>query len=229
MTGANSGIGLETTRGLARQGTTSSSSAGTLSGPRRRRPTSTRRCRAPTEIVLGDLPTRRRCAPRPPRSPSASTASTCSSTTPASRCTSAQTTSDGIDMMLAANHLGPFLLTSCLLPLLEASAPARIVNVASHAHRWGRIHFDDLQATRGYGFMSFPRYGETKLMNILFTRALARRLEGSGVTANCLHPGAVSTNIGAPGRSSQPSRRSSSSRRSRGPARRCTWPPTSRG
>jgi NAD(P)-dependent dehydrogenase (short-subunit alcohol dehydrogenase family) len=111
-----------------------------------------------------------------------------------------QTTPAGHDVMLAANHLGPFLLTSLLLPLLRASAPARIVTVASHAHRWGRIDFDDIQATRGYGFMSFPRYGETKLMNILFTRALARRLEGSGVTANSVHPGSVHTNLGGPGR-----------------------------
>jgi NAD(P)-dependent dehydrogenase (short-subunit alcohol dehydrogenase family) len=72
------------------------------------------------------------------------------------------------------------------------------VNVASDAHKWGRLHFDDLEATRGYGFMSFPRYGETKLMNMLFTLELARRLEGTGVTANCVHPGAVATNIGAP-------------------------------
>ena len=100
--------------------------------------------------------------------------------------------------MWATNHLGPFLLTNLLLPLLQASAPARIVNVASDAHRWGRIRFDDIEATTGYGFMSFPRYGDTKLMNILFTRELARRLEGTGVTANCLHPGAVATNIGAP-------------------------------
>ena len=108
------------------------------------------------------------------------------------------TTSEGHEAMWATNHLGPFLLTQLLLPRLQASAPARIVNVASDAHRWGRIRFDDIEATKGYGFMSFPRYGDTKLMNILFTKELARRLEGSGVTVNCVHPGAVATNIGAP-------------------------------
>jgi NAD(P)-dependent dehydrogenase (short-subunit alcohol dehydrogenase family) len=102
--------------------------------------------------------------------------------------------------MLAVNHLGPFLLTNLLLPLLERSAPSRIVNVASDAHRWGKLRLDDLEATRGYGFLSFPRYGETKLMNVLFTAELARRLEGTGVTVNCLHPGTVATNIGAPPR-----------------------------
>jgi NAD(P)-dependent dehydrogenase (short-subunit alcohol dehydrogenase family) len=107
---------------------------------------------------------------------------------------------DGHELMLAVNHLGPFLLTNLLLPLLEASAPARIVNVASGAHRWGRLRLDDIEATRGYGFMAFPRYGETKLMNMLFTTELARRLAGSGVTVNCLHPGGVATNMGAPGR-----------------------------
>ena len=113
-------------------------------------------------------------------------------------------TSEGHDMMLAVNHLGPFLLTNLLLPLLEASAPSRVVTVASDAHRWGRIHFDDLDATGGYGFMSFPHYGNTKLMNILFTKALARRLEGTGVTANCVHPGGVHTNIGAPPKALDP-------------------------
>jgi NAD(P)-dependent dehydrogenase (short-subunit alcohol dehydrogenase family) len=100
--------------------------------------------------------------------------------------------------MLAVNHLGPFLLTNLLLPLLEASAPSRIVTVASHAHRWGRIRFDDLEATGGYGFMAFRHYGDTKLENILFTQVLARRLAGTGVTANSVHPGGVHTNLGAP-------------------------------
>ena len=104
--------------------------------------------------------------------------------------------------MLAVNHLGPFLLTNLLLPLLEAAPPARIVNVASDAHKFGRLDLDDLQATRGYGFLGFPRYGETKLMNILFTRELARRLAGTTVTANAVHPGAVRTNLGQPARRS---------------------------
>lgn len=112
---------------------------------------------------------------------------------------SRELTSEANDVMLAVNHLGPFLLTHLLLPLLKRSAPARIVNVASEAHKFGRdLDLDDLQATRGYGLAGLPRYGEVKLMNILFTRELARRLDGTGVVANCLHPGAVRTNLGNP-------------------------------
>jgi NAD(P)-dependent dehydrogenase (short-subunit alcohol dehydrogenase family) len=108
-------------------------------------------------------------------------------------------TAEGHELMLAVNHLGPFLLTSLLLPLLTASAPSRIVNVASDAHKLAKLHLEDLEATdRGYGVFGMPRYGETKLMNILFTRELARRIAGTGVTANAVHPGAVSTNLGAP-------------------------------
>jgi len=111
-----------------------------------------------------------------------------------------ESTPEGLDLALATNHLGPFLLTNELLPLLRESAPSRIVNVASEAHKFGKLRLDDLQATRGYGPLGMRRYGETKLMNILFTRELARRLEGTGVTVNAVHPGAVTTNLGAPPR-----------------------------
>jgi NAD(P)-dependent dehydrogenase (short-subunit alcohol dehydrogenase family) len=108
-------------------------------------------------------------------------------------------TAEGHDVMLAVNHLGPFLLTRLLLPLLHARASARIVNVSSEAHRIARLHLDDLECERrGYGVLGLPRYGETKLMNILFTRELARRLADTGVTTNAVHPGAVSTNLGVP-------------------------------
>jgi len=92
------------------------------------------------------------------------------------------------------NHLAYFLLTNLLLPRLRASAPARIVNVASEAHRFGRIDLADLQSEKSYAAMRV--YGTSKLLNLLFTVALAERLAGSGVTANCLHPGAVSTGLG---------------------------------
>jgi NAD(P)-dependent dehydrogenase (short-subunit alcohol dehydrogenase family) len=104
------------------------------------------------------------------------------------------TTVDGIESVFAVNHLAYFLLTRLLLDRLRASAPARIVNVASDAHRWGRIDFDDLGHARRYRVMRV--YGASKLANILFTYELARRLEGSGVTANCIHPGAVGTRLG---------------------------------
>jgi NAD(P)-dependent dehydrogenase (short-subunit alcohol dehydrogenase family) len=107
-------------------------------------------------------------------------------------------TSEDHDVLLAINHLGPFLLTNLLLPLLERCAPARIVTVASDVHRIGRVHLDTIDHPRNYGLLGMTGYGATKLMNILFTRELAHRLDGTGVTANCLHPGAVSTNLGNP-------------------------------
>jgi NAD(P)-dependent dehydrogenase (short-subunit alcohol dehydrogenase family) len=104
-----------------------------------------------------------------------------------------QVTADGVELTWAVNHLAPFLLTSLLLERLKASQPARIVTTSSDAHEGARIPFDDLNAERSWGGAGFRRYGETKLANILFTAELARRLEGSGVTANAFHPGFVAT------------------------------------
>jgi NAD(P)-dependent dehydrogenase (short-subunit alcohol dehydrogenase family) len=101
---------------------------------------------------------------------------------------------DGIEMTLALNHLAPFLLTNLLLDTLKASAPSRVVTVSSGAHLTARINFDDLQFTRGYG--PWRAYGQSKLMNVLFTDELARRLSGTGVTANALHPGFVASGFG---------------------------------
>jgi NAD(P)-dependent dehydrogenase (short-subunit alcohol dehydrogenase family) len=108
---------------------------------------------------------------------------------------------DGFESTFAVNHLAYYALSNLLLDRLRASAPARIVNVASDAHRFGRIDWDDLQSVRRYRGLPLVAamrvYGTSKLLNILFTRELARRLAGSGVTANCLHPGAVATRLGA--------------------------------
>ena len=106
-------------------------------------------------------------------------------------------TVDGLEMSFAVNYLAPFLLTNLLLDTLKASAPARIVNVSSEAHEAGYINMDDLQSQQRYGFMR--PYGQSKLAVVLFTYELARRLQGTGVTVNALHPGFVATNIGRGG------------------------------
>jgi NAD(P)-dependent dehydrogenase (short-subunit alcohol dehydrogenase family) len=106
-------------------------------------------------------------------------------------------TPDDIETTFAVNHLAPFLLTHLTLPLLKEAAgrtgEARVVTVTSEAHRGTSINFDDLNAEDSYGMVQ--AYGQSKLANILFTHELARRLHGTGVTANCVHPGVVATNI----------------------------------
>ena len=103
-------------------------------------------------------------------------------------------TVDGLEHTFALNHLAPFLLTDLLLERLRASAPARVVTVSSGAQSMGRIDFDDLQGALGYNGQR--AYNQSKLANVLFTYELARRLDGSGVTANVLHPGVVRTGFG---------------------------------
>lgn len=103
-------------------------------------------------------------------------------------------TAEGFEATFGVNHLAHFLLSHLLLERLAASAPARIVNVASDAHGFGRLDLDDLQSEKRYSAMRV--YGASKLANILFTYELARRVEGRGITVNCLHPGAVATRLG---------------------------------
>jgi NAD(P)-dependent dehydrogenase (short-subunit alcohol dehydrogenase family) len=98
---------------------------------------------------------------------------------------------DGLELTFALNHTAYFVLTCALADRLKAAAPSRVVSTASGAHRSAHLDFDDLQCSRGYD--GYKAYGRSKLCNILFTRALARRLAGTGVTANCLHPGFVAT------------------------------------
>ncbi len=104
-------------------------------------------------------------------------------------------TADHLEATFAVNHLGYFLLTNLLLDIITASSPARIVNVSSDAHEGQELDFADLQIEQGYQGMR--AYGRSKLANLYFTYELARRLAGTGVTVNALHPGFVATNIGA--------------------------------
>jgi NAD(P)-dependent dehydrogenase (short-subunit alcohol dehydrogenase family) len=110
-------------------------------------------------------------------------------------CHERQVTEDGFERSLAVNYLGPFLLTRELLPLLKHSAPSRVINLSSGLHARAKIDFDDIQSERNYKGMRV--YESTKLMILMYTYELARRLEGTGVTANVVLPGFVATNLGA--------------------------------
>ncbi|MGP0060833.1 MAG: SDR family oxidoreductase [Beijerinckiaceae bacterium] len=103
-------------------------------------------------------------------------------------------TQDGLEYTFATNHMAYFVVTALLRERLMGSVPARIVNTASNAHQAAKLDLDDLQSAKN--FMGFAAYGRSKLCNILFTRELARRLQGTGVTANCLHPGFVASRFG---------------------------------
>jgi NAD(P)-dependent dehydrogenase (short-subunit alcohol dehydrogenase family) len=103
-------------------------------------------------------------------------------------------TVDGMELTFAVNHLAPFLLTNLLLDTIKASAPARIINLTSGLHTGGSIDFDDLQSEKKFG--GFHAYKEAKLGVVLFTYELARRLEGTGVTVNTVHPGVIKTKLG---------------------------------
>jgi retinol dehydrogenase-14 len=107
-----------------------------------------------------------------------------------------QVTADGIETVFATNHLGPFLLTNLLLPVLTASAPARVVTVSSGVQAMAKIDFDDLQEVKSYS--EIRSYNQSKLANLLFTYELARRLKGTGVTANALEPGFIKTSLKVP-------------------------------
>jgi NAD(P)-dependent dehydrogenase (short-subunit alcohol dehydrogenase family) len=109
---------------------------------------------------------------------------------------SRETTVDGYEMTFALNHLAYFLLTNLLLDILKDSGDSRIVNVSSDAHKGAKLNFDDLQTEKGYGMGGLAAYSRSKLANVMFTYELARRLSGTRVTANALHPGFVATGFG---------------------------------
>ena len=198
VTGANSGIGKETALGLARLGARvvlvcRNAQKGALALSEIHRASGS----TPPELLIADLSSlasvRTLAAQVQQRCPRLDVLINNAGAAVPSRTLSA----DGIEMTLAANHLGPSLLTLLLLDRLKASTPSRIVNVSSDAHRNARLDMDDLQfARRKYNALA--AYGQSKLLMNAFTFELARRLEGTGVTANCLHPGVVATNIWPP-------------------------------
>lgn len=194
VTGANAGIGLETARGLARMGAT----VLMLCRDRLRAEAARAELRqelpeARLELVIADLSrlaeVRRAAEEVNARPGPLHVLINNAAVIPRTR----ELTAEGIERQWAVNHLAPFLLTNLLLDKLRASAPARVVTVSSQVHAGGQLDLEDLQTERGYEPVKV--YNKTKLANVLFSHELARRLEGSGVTSNCLHPGVIATNL----------------------------------
>ncbi len=195
VTGATSGIGEQTALGLARLGARVLIVGRSRErGERVRRAIASRSGNSAIELLLADLASlaevRRLADEVTARAPELHVLVNNAGVVNLSR----STTVDGYETTFAVNHLAYFLLTRRLLPLLERSAPARIVNVASDAHRFGPLDLDDLQSERRYRSMRV--YGASKTANLLFSFELARRLEGRPITVNALHPGAVGTRLG---------------------------------
>lgn len=195
ITGATSGIGKETARALAERGARvvminrNAAKAETVAAE------IARTAEVPVELVHGDMASfgsiRTAAAEVVERYPRVDVLINNAGVFRLRR----HETADGLEETFAVNHLGPFLLTNLLLERLRASAPARIVIVASAAHHGAVLDFGDLLLERRFG--SWKAYSRSKLANVMFAYGLARRVEGSGVDANALHPGFVATHLGA--------------------------------
>jgi retinol dehydrogenase 14 len=192
ITGATRGIGRATAQGLARQG------AGVVLLARRREDglkvaSELRDAGGSADVVVADLSSqasiREAARELHERYPRIHVLINNAAVIPRHR----EITVDGLEMQFAVNHLAYFLLTNLLLEPIQAGAPSRVINVSSGAHSGASLDFDDLRSERGYS--PTRAYGRTKLANILFTYELARRLRGTRVTANCLHPGVVDTQL----------------------------------
>jgi retinol dehydrogenase 14 len=198
VTGANSGIGLETAVALAQAGArvavvcrTAEKSEQTVSEIKRRSPA------ADVLPFAADLSSQREVRTVAARIAGALPRLSVLVNNAGLMLRERVLTEDGIETTFAVNHLAYFLLTRLLEPALVAGAPSRVVNVASRAHLSGALRFDDLMGSHGYD--GWQAYAQSKLANVVFTYELARRFAGTGVTANCLHPGVVGTNIGHAG------------------------------
>ncbi len=195
VTGANSGIGRATAEELARRGATVVMLCRDRGrGEAARARIATRVDGARLELLIADLGSQRSVRRAAEEFKSAHPRLDVLINNAGVFWSRRRVTGDGLEATFAINHLGHFLLTQLLEEELKASAPSRIVNVSSSAYKAARLNLADLQSERGYDAMR--AYGNSKLANILFTYELARRLDGSGVTANCLHPGVVRTRIG---------------------------------
>lgn len=198
VTGANSGIGLETARGLARRDArVVMVCRDPVKGEAARRDVMTTTGNAKVDLLIADLASldsvRQLAEQVKARYPQLHVLIHNAGLMAKRREVSA----DGFELQFAVHHLAVFLLTDLLLDLLKKSAPARIINVSSMIHKLGKIDFTDLQSERKFG--TYRSYGRSKLAMLLYTYELAARLQGTGVTVNALHPGAVATNIGMPG------------------------------
>jgi retinol dehydrogenase 12 len=200
VTGATSGIGLVTAHALARQGSTlivvgRNPERGAATVSRIQQETGN----TAVELMVADLSAQAQVQRLASEVQSRFARLDVLINNAGALFTRRQLSHDGIEMTFALNHLAYFLLTNLLLDSLKASDSARIVNVSSEAHRGARLDFSDLQGQHRYS--GWRAYGRSKLANIMFTYELARRLEGTNVVANALHPGFVATNFGRNNRS----------------------------
>jgi len=196
VTGANSGIGKGTALGLAKMGATVVMVVRNLeSGQAAREEIMERSDNDSIDLMLADLSSqssiRELAASFEEQYHSLDVLINNAAIIPPKRTV----TIDGIETQFAVNHLAPFLLTNLLIDMIKTSAPARIINISSTAHREGKIDFSDLQSEGKYIRRGWEQYSNTKLANVLFTNLLAQRLIGTGVTANSLHPGVIWTNL----------------------------------
>lgn len=190
ITGATSGIGLETAKELAAMG----ARLVLVGRDRKRGAAALRQLTSPATIYYGDLSLLSEMKRVAGEIAAAEPKIDVLINDVGAAFSPRQVTPDGLEKTFALNHLSYFVLTNLLLERLKAAAPSRIINVASGAHHGNRLDFSDLQFEKGY--RGYRAYGKTKLANILFTRELARRIAGTGVTVNALHPGFVRTHIG---------------------------------
>lgn len=194
ITGGNAGIGQATAAGLARQG----ADVCIVSRDAERGEAAAARVKADTgrrvQVVVGDLGSLAGVRALADRVHDALPHLHVLVNNAGVMLNERRTTPDGLELHFAVNHLGPFLLTNLLLDRLVESGTARVVNVSSALYARGALDFEDLQMEKR--FDGFKAYARSKMCNVLFTRELARRLEGRGVTVNALHPGVVNTNLG---------------------------------